>query len=187
MIDKRNAMRGVLAGVYALLIALLMLSNCHGCDNEQPTEIAQETDTVTGDDGERARVIGHDGQIKVTALWDFPGDVDLHLTEPDGTEIWFRNMKHRATGAELDVDDIPGGPGSAENIYLTHPLEGQYVVELVMYNLNDDAPHGGMVRVVIEIDGVQERLPIRLSRQSQRVVVKRFNYPPRDVSAPSGH
>lgn len=170
--DKKNAMRGVLAGVYAFMIALLLLSNCRGCDNESTRSPGQEP---VGDE-ERAREVGHHGQIKVTALWDFAGDVDLHVTEPDGTEIWFRNMKHRSTGGELDVDNIPGGQGSAENIYFTNPLDGEYLVELVMYNMSSEAPTGGMVRVVIEVDGQQETVPIRLSRQSQRVTVKRFRY-----------
>lgn len=170
--NRRGALTGWLVGVYALLIALLMLSNCHGCDRDE----APAPTPTPGDVEERAENVGNDGEIKVTALWDFHGDVDLHVTEPNGTELWFRNMKDRRTGGELDVDDIPGGPGSAENVYWTHPDPGTYKVELVMYNISPMAPNGGMVNVVIKVNGQTETIPVRLSYDNQRVTVKTFTY-----------
>lgn len=174
MKDKNNgAVRGMIAATYILLILLLMLSNCRGCtDGDTAVDTPREDPTAE----QRAETIGNDGEIKVTALWDFPGDVDLHVVEPDGTEIWFRNMKHRRTGGELDVDDIPGGPGSAENIYWTNPLRGQYKVFVVMYNISSEAPNGGPVKVVVKVNGQTETIPVRLTSQSQRVVVKTFDY-----------
>ena len=85
-------------------------------------------------------------------------------------------MKHRRTGGELDVDNIPGGRGSAENIYWTNPLHGQYSVEVVMYNISSDAPNGGIVNVVVKVNGEVETIPVRLSMGGQRVLVKRFTY-----------
>ena len=169
--NNKGILRGILVGVYILLIALLMLSNCHGCDREPDPPVVDDRAAE-----ERAENIGNDGEIKVTALWDFPGDVDLHVTEPDGTELWFRNMKNRRTGGELDVDDIPGGPGSTENIYWTNPLHGQYTVEVVLYNISVNAPNGGPVQVVVKVNGQTETIPVRLTTQSQRVLVKRFTY-----------
>lgn len=176
---NQGKLRGAIVGAYVLLILLLMLSNCHGCDRERDSEEPALPAEEAIDDRsaeERAEEIGNDGEIKVTALWDFHGDVDLHVTEPDGTELWFRNMKHRSTGGELDVDDINGGLGSAENIYWSNPAHGEYKVELVMYNIKPDAPHGGRVTVVIKNHGQQQTIPVNLTRQSQRVVVKRFTY-----------
>ena len=172
MNGNNGSLRGILVGVYVLLIALLMLRNCRGCDRQEAMQEVVEDPAAE----ERAEQVGNDGEIKVTALWDFPGDVDLHVTEPDGTELWFRNMKHRRTGGELDVDNIPGGRGSAENIYWTSPLHGQYKVEVVMYNISSEAPNGGVVKVVVKVNGQTETIPVRLSRQNQRVLVKRFTY-----------
>ena len=172
--NNKGLLRGILAGVYVLLIALLLLSNCHGLDRQSATVVDPVDDNTTAE--ERAEQVGNDGEIKVTALWDFPGDVDLHVTEPDGTELWFRNMKHRRTGGELVVDIIPGGRGSAENIYWTNPLHGQYSVEVVMYNISSDAPNGGIVNVVVKVNGEVETIPVRLSMGGQRVLVKRFTY-----------
>ncbi len=169
MNGNNGALRGVLGGVYILLIALLMLSNCHGCDNDHITHEDQTAE-------ERAENIGSDGEIKVTALWDFPGDVDLHVTEPDGTELWYRNMKHRRTGGELDVDNISGGYGAAENIYWTRPLRGLYKVEVVLYKESPEAPNGGLIKVVVKTNGETETIPVTLQRRGQRMLVKKFMY-----------
>lgn len=176
--NQRGGLWGVWAGAYAFLIFLLMLTNCHGCDNEsRPGEQPHDQSNETAE--ERAEEIGGSGDIKITALWDFPGDVDLHLMQPNGNEIWFRNMKDRRTGAELDVDNIPGGRGSAENIFVENPPAGTYTVSLVLYNISSEAPHGGTVKVVVNINGESEVLPVRLSYDKQQVDVKRFDYTPR--------
>lgn len=168
-------------GAYILLIVLLMLANCHGCDRGVDEEEAPYADTVAVVDDEtreqQASQTGQTGRIKVTALWDFPGDVDLHLLEPNGEEIWYRNMRDSRTGAELDVDNTQGGRGSAENIFITTPKDGRYVVSLVMYRLSDDAPHGGEVTVVIKVDDIVQQYRVVLRSTGQTETVKIFNYP----------
>jgi hypothetical protein len=68
-----------------------------------------------GDGGESVRGI----QIKVgdpqfTLLWDTPVDLDLHVIEPGGKEIYWEEPRGKQ-GGELDVDNTRGfGP---ENIY----------------------------------------------------------------------
>jgi hypothetical protein len=54
------------------------------------------------------------GDPQFTLIWDSDADLDLHVIEPGGSEIYWeaRNAKK---GGELDVDDVDGqGP---ENIY----------------------------------------------------------------------
>jgi len=49
------------------------------------------------------------GQFQVTATWNVPGDLDLHVFEPLGTEVYFANRVGDV--GELDRDDISGtGP-----------------------------------------------------------------------------
>lgn len=167
----KGRLKTALAGAYVLLIALLMLSNCRGCDNTAPQTPPDDRSAE-----EVAEQIGNDGDIKITLLWDFPGDVDLHVTQPNGVELWYQNMRDRSTGGELDVDNRRGGRGSAENIYWRNPPEGRYTVDVVMYSLNDAAPQGGPVKVVIKENGRVQTYDVRLSYGGQRVNVKSFTY-----------
>ena len=45
-----------------------------------------------------------------------------------------------------------------------------------MYNISSDAPNGGIVNVVVKVNGEVETIPVRLSMGGQRVLVKRFTY-----------
>ena len=45
--------------------------------------------------------------MQINCSWDQPNDVDLHLVEPNGTEIFYGNAISQ-NGAELDVDSNAG-------------------------------------------------------------------------------
>lgn len=49
--------------------------------------------------------------LEVNVSWDQPSDVDLHVVEPSGNEIFFGNKGPSSTGGTLDLDsnDIPPG------------------------------------------------------------------------------
>jgi hypothetical protein len=54
------------------------------------------------------------GDPQFTLIWDTQADIDLHVLEPGGAEI-FWEQPHGGKGGELDVDDIDGfGP---ENVF----------------------------------------------------------------------
>ena len=54
------------------------------------------------------------GDPQFTLIWDSNADIDLHVIEPGGKEIYWNDTKGRF-GGELDVDNVEGfGP---ENIY----------------------------------------------------------------------
>lgn len=54
------------------------------------------------------------GNPQFTLIWDSKADLDLHVREPGGSEIYWEN-RNGAKGGELDVDDVDGfGP---ENVY----------------------------------------------------------------------
>ena len=62
--------------------------------------------------------------------WDGPGDIDLHLVQPDGEECWFSNRTTQA-GAALDYDNTArDGP---EHITMKNALPGRYEVKVVYY------------------------------------------------------
>jgi Domain of unknown function (DUF6777) len=63
--------------------------------------------------------IARTGDVQVTLIWNHDSDMDLHVVDPEGVEIYFANSTS-PTGGELDVDKIPSagdaGP-HVENIY----------------------------------------------------------------------
>ena len=61
------------------------------------------------------------GDPQFTLLWDTEADLDLHVIEPGGKEIYWEDPKG-LRGGELDVDNTKGfGP---ENIYWLNDVEG---------------------------------------------------------------
>jgi Fibronectin type III domain len=48
-------------------------------------------------------VVGFTGDVQVSVSWDAPSDVDLHVEEPGGNDIYYGNPSS-STGGQLDVD-----------------------------------------------------------------------------------
>lgn len=71
-----------------------------------------------GSNGTEVRDTGT-GDVKVTLEWQSDADLDLHVTEPDGTQISYQDRGPTSTGGELDVDaNIGCEPnGSLENVF----------------------------------------------------------------------
>jgi len=46
------------------------------------------------------------GDVQVSVSWDTPSDVDLHVTDPNGDEVYFANTTV-ASGGTLDLDSNP--------------------------------------------------------------------------------
>jgi hypothetical protein len=71
-----------------------------------------------GNGGENVRGVAVKvGDPQFTLLWDSKADIDIHVIEPGGKEIFWNDPKGRQ-GGELDVDNVEGfGP---ENIYWLH-------------------------------------------------------------------
>lgn len=157
-----NQLKAYLAGAFILLLLLLLLSTCGRRRGPAPEDI------------------GGDGDIKVTLFWDFPGDVDLHVDQPNGNELSFMNMDDSSNGGGvLDVDNRQGGQGSAENAYWRSPQAGTYTVRVVYYRADDMAPNGGPVRVVVKVNGRQQEFNINLNTEHEDRTVHSFNYSPR--------
>ena len=91
-------LKTILGVIYPILIILLLLSNCIGCkhnDNSQ-RRIEESVDTamIGGEPVDSASVVeqaqhtGQSGNLKITLLWNFQGDIDLHVTQPNGKTIY---------------------------------------------------------------------------------------------------
>ncbi|QAA81722.1 hypothetical protein EI546_08285 [Aequorivita sp. H23M31] len=95
------------------------------------------------------------GLLQVNLVWDQLNDVDLHLIEPDSTEIYFGNTVS-TSGGQLDVDSNPACEIDGinnENIYyeddpsVTIPY-GEYQVLVDLYANCDIAPNTNYTIVV---------------------------------------
>ena len=86
---------------------------------------------------DEGRQIGASGQLKVTLLWQDPTvDLDLHVLQPSGREIYFEDTLDSRTGGRLDADWVPerGNPNRiGENIFWNRPPKGEYVVSVRYY------------------------------------------------------
>jgi uncharacterized protein YfaP (DUF2135 family) len=75
--------------------------------------------------------------VKITANWDSAADVDLHVIEPSGTEIYWGNMGPTASGGTLNVDANAGcvNTGISQEIvqWMNAAPSGTYTVRLDYY------------------------------------------------------
>lgn len=188
-----NHLKGLLVGAFALLIALLLLSKCHSCidrhqtayeeppvivDEELPPAPEPEPPAEEPDSVFNANDYGGNGVLKVTMAWEFPSDIDLHVIEPTGNEIYFGNRRSSTSGW-LDTDNLEGGsPGepAVENVFWETAPEGEYTVRVKYFGTREGGRHGGPVLVVIQINGEESRFNINLSHQGEEVTVHRFRY-----------
>lgn len=117
-----KTLKNILILLYPVLIILLLLSNIKSCtndtiaDNIEPAEERSDSSLVR-----RAERTGNIGDLKITLLWNFQGDIDLHVAQPNGNEIFFDNRRDISTGGYLDVDNRDGGPGRQKISIGKHP------------------------------------------------------------------
>jgi hypothetical protein len=98
-----------------------MLAACGGCDD--PTcapliesgvcECAANEDCFDGETCSEG-VCVLEGVLRFSARWDTNLDIDLHVLDPNGEELYFSNSS-TVSGGQLDHDDTSGGVGTIEN------------------------------------------------------------------------
>ena len=79
------------------------------------------------------------GNIQITAAWQTASDIDLHVTDPSGAEVYYA-ARSSASGAVLDHDANAAcriAPPTVENVYWNTqtPPSGTYQVRLVAYDM----------------------------------------------------
>lgn len=97
------------------------------------------------------------GDVQVTLLWTSGDDLDLHVVDPTGFELYFSTARAPATspsGGQLDVDDTAGCDGASathvENVFW--PEGGAPTGEFSAYVRNYrgcDAPASFQLRVTV--------------------------------------
>ncbi len=90
------------------------------------------------------RTLLGEGFIQVTLTWTNTADVDLHVFEPGGTEVYYSNPV--GTNGALDVDDTDGiGPENYFICLLRDIDPGDYRVQVVHFS--GESPSSGTVRI----------------------------------------
>lgn len=96
-------------------------------------------------------------ELRITMTWDSTADVDLYVTEPSGTRVFYSNV--RGAG-RYHVDDTNGyGPET----YSLEKATGTYRVAARLHS--GAAPT--TVRLVVELKGVRTERTIALDRMSE--------------------
>lgn len=182
-----NHLKGILVGAFILLICLLLMSKCHSCvrneelaQSPEPQEEEVEDVEAIEDEDFDANDYGGNGVLKVTMAWEFPSDIDLHVIEPGGNEIYFANRRSSTSGW-LDTDNLDGGrPGSpaVENVFWETAPAGRYVVKVKYFGTRAGGRNGGPVLVVIQVNGEETRHSVNLTHEGEEVVVDTIDYQP---------
>ena len=128
------------------------------------------------------------GDPQFTLIWDSPADLDLHVVEPGGSEIFWVERRGEQ-GGELDVDNMKGfGP---ENIYWVEDRDeggkvlhkgqgptGEYKWFVVHYGGNHGDPVAARWKVRVKHNGVVEVFTGTL-RYRQRTKTYTLKFDPR--------
>lgn len=90
------------------------------------------------------------GKLRVSLSWFNHDDLDLHVFEPNGDHIWYREKRNK-----LDVDMNAGGSFSrepVENVTWTgHVPDGEYRIEVNQFNKRESTEVGFVIET--ESDG----------------------------------
>jgi len=126
------------------------------------------------------------GSIQISLMWDNYNDLDLHVIDPNGVEIFYQNKRSRS-GGELDVDMnvSPESLSPVENIYWANgaALDGNYKIILYHYrnhncgNLCKD-PTKYLIRVKFGLE-IKEYNG-HISHYQNKKSIYNFNYISRD-------
>ncbi len=98
------------------------------------------------------------GDVQITLVWDDTNDLDLHVTDPNGEEIFY-NHTSSASGGRLDVDANAGCSGTTssprENIFWPTGLAptGTYTVTVVYFKGCGDPPVPSSFTLNAIVDG----------------------------------
>jgi hypothetical protein len=130
---------------------------------EDEDESDQESTTTTDGEGggggsedecEEGPVLG-EGELQITLRWEGNADYDLHVIEPDGTEIDYTNRGPTESGGQLDVDSNIGcvDNGGVENVYWEDGQmpNGHYTVKVVGFSV--DGCEGGEYELTVKVRG----------------------------------
>jgi hypothetical protein len=136
-----------------------MLAACGGCDSPSCAQLiesgicecASDADCSAGQTCDGG-VCVIEGVLRFSARWDTQLDVDLHVIDPDGSELYF-GTDSVPSGGVLDNDDTSGGPGTIENAaWATTAPAGVYTYWVENFSGGD----AGSITLSVFENGIQQ-------------------------------
>jgi hypothetical protein len=154
-VGRTTLISGLVAGLVGGLLGLFLAETIGGAGE----------DTATSEDGggsfyDSSSYHGIElgtGDVQLTLTWDGLDDLDLHVFDPDGQEIYF-GAPTSASGGQLDVDSNAGCGNTTstpvENVFWPEggSPSGQYQAE-VHYFADCDATSQQSYELVARVDG----------------------------------
>lgn len=132
---------------------------------------------------ERVKAAGGsvDGELRVSLSWRNYDDLDLHITEPKGNKIWYRERLSPVSGGNLDVDENVGRGKTrtpVENIIFPgkqRMLDGEYVIIVNNYCKREGENTGFEIEVECRGEVFSFEVPCNPDT-SKNVLVARLHY-----------
>ena len=97
------------------------------------------------------------GDVQATLRWTGDADLDLHVIDPEGFEIFFQNARS-PSGGTLDVDMVPeicgSNPSNVENVFWPEggSIPGEY--RAYVYHYDSSCAASSSYELELRIDGV---------------------------------
>ena len=95
--------------------------------------------------------------MQATLRWTGDADLDLHVIDPDGVEIFFENARS-PSGGELDVDMVPEpcgvSPSNVENVFWPEGGSIPGVYQAFVYHYDSSCAASASYELELKIDGV---------------------------------
>lgn len=124
---------------------------------------------------------GQRGDVEVALHWTNYNDLDLHVIDPQGEEIYYAH-KTSASGGELDVDANAGCAGHRTQdawehiVWVSNPPSGQYQVKVNYFAHCEGAPQENSFEVTLRIGGEETVYTGSISTVGETVDVTTFEY-----------
>jgi len=121
--------------------------------SDQTLDTVTLLDAETGEKFDRGLGPGQTGTVQATLRWTGSADMDLHVIDTNGEEIYF-GARTSTSGGQLDIDKIPGCGGTdkgphTENIFWESDAPpGEYTVWVFDY-ASCDVPTDFSLQVVV--------------------------------------
>lgn len=125
---------------------------------------------------------GGRGGLKITLKWNTIDDLDLHVIDPDGQEIYYGQKEHKCQDVigRLDIDANVSTPyitTPVENIYWdgTAPI-GKYCVKVNLYTKRSSQMEIPFTVTVYPEKGLPKIIPLKIIKTKEPIIVTEFDY-----------
>jgi hypothetical protein len=120
------------------------------------------------------------GDVQVTLRWQGEADLDLHVTDPNGEEIWFASPR-ATSGGILDVDangECEGIAQPVENVYWPtgEAPRGTYEVHVLYFQACDNTDPVNYEVTITEDGEVVDTIRAQMTVENEEHPVTNFDY-----------